>query len=158
MNYPQHLLNQTTHPIPSDLQEHVHQVRSAVAKEASVARAQAGECSGPAPLGYRNAVNGQQRTVTVDKAIAPLIVEAFQMAARRKSSLRKIIAELAPKGLVGRSGKPIGVSSLQHLLTNPYYTGLIRHQSKLYRGTHQPLISRTLFDRVHVSLFRRRCR
>jgi site-specific DNA recombinase len=103
-------------------------------------------------------VDGTRRTVAVDETIAPLIVEAFQMAARRKSSLRKIIAELASKGLVGKGGRPIGVSSLQHLLTNPFYAGLIRHQGKLYRGTHQPLVSRTLFVRVHRSLFRRRCR
>ncbi len=134
------------------------QIKAEIARQAMTARVEAGECPGPAPVGYQNVVVGSRRTVAVDETVAPLIAEAFQLAGRRKSSLRKILAQLTPKGLTGRTGKPMGVSSLQAVLTNPFYAGFIRHQGKLFRGTHRPLVSKSLFDRVHRSLFRRRCR
>jgi site-specific DNA recombinase len=157
MNSIHNLLEPATAFTLDELEERYHRVRSEIAKHAMTTRVEAGECPGRAPLGYRNVVVDGQRTVAVDPAIAPLIVDAFRMAAQRKSSLRKIIAALHPRGLIGRGGKPVGVSSLQAILTNPFYAGFIRYGEKLYHGTHQPLISRTLFDRVHRNLFRRRC-
>jgi hypothetical protein len=152
------LFDPTTAFTPTELEERYHRVRSEIAKQAMTTRVEAGECPGRAPWGYLNVVVDGQRTVEVDPELAPLIVEAFRMAAQRKTSLRKIIAVLEPQGLLGRSGKPMGVSSLRVILTNPFYAGLIRHQGQLYRGRHQPLISKSLFDRVHQCLFRRRCR
>ena len=142
----------------TELQDRYHRVRSELAKQARTARVEAGECPGPAPLGYRNIVIGSRRTVGIDPTTAPLIIEAFRMAAQRKSSLRKILTELSPRGLLGRSGRAMGVSSLQAVLTNPFYAGFIRHRGHLVRGVHQPLISQSLFDRVQSRLFRRRCR
>jgi hypothetical protein len=154
----QHILDRATTSTCDDLADRLHQIRSEIAKQAMTARVEAGECPGIAPLGYRNVVIDDRRTVEVDPTAAPLVIEAFHLAAQRKRSLRKIRTELGQRGLVGRNGKPIGVSSLQAVLTNPFYAGLIRHQDSVYRGVHKPLVSRSLFDRVHRSLFRRRCR
>jgi site-specific DNA recombinase len=153
----QDVLDRATTSRRVDLNDRLHQIRSEIAKQAMTTRVEAGECPGIAPLGYRNVVVGDRRTVEVDPVMAPLVVEAFRLAAQRKSSLRKILAELGPRGLIGRSGKPLGVSSLQVVLTNPFYAGLICHQGSVYRGTHKALVSRSLFDRVHQQLFRRRC-
>src|SRR5579871_649194 len=141
------LLNQSTELTVEGFQERARYVRSQLAKQAMTTRVEAGECPAIAPIGYQNVVVGERRTVSVDQTIAPLIAEAFHLAARRKSSLRKILAQLTPRGLVGRSGQPMGTSSLQVVLTNPFYAGLIRHNGMLYRGAHQPLISKSLFER-----------
>lgn len=133
-------------------------MKSQIARQAMMARVKAGECPGIAPLGYRNVFVNGRRTVAVDEMTAPFIAEAFRMAARRGSSLRKILAQLTPQGLAGKNGKPMAVSSLQAILTNPFYAGLVRLNGEAYRGSHQPLVSKCLFDRVHRSLFRRRCR
>jgi site-specific DNA recombinase len=154
----QHILDRGTASTRDDLEERLHQIRSEIAKQAMIARVAAGECPGIAPLGYHNVVVENRRTVEVDPVMAPLVVEAFRLAAQRKSSLRKVLAELGPRGFIGRTSKTMGVSSLQAILTNPFYAGFIRHQNKLYRAVHQPLISRSLFDQVHRQLFRRRCR
>jgi site-specific DNA recombinase len=154
----QHILDRATTSTRDDLDDRLHQIRSEIAKQAMTARVEAGECPGIAPLGYRNAIIENRRTIEVDPVMAPLVIEAFHLAAQRKSSLRKILSELGPRGLIGRGGKPMGVSSLQAVLTNPFYAGLIRHQGSVYRGTHKPLVSRSLFDRVHQTMFRRRCR
>jgi site-specific DNA recombinase len=154
----QHILDRATTSTCDDLNNLLHQMRSEIAKQAMTARVEAGECPGIAPLGYRNVVVGNRRTVEVDPTTAPLIVEAFHLAAQRKGSLRNILAQLGPSGLVGRKGKPLGVSSLHAVLTNPFYAGLIRHRRELYRGAHSPLVSKSLFDRVRRHLYHRRCR
>jgi hypothetical protein len=57
-------------------------------------------------------VVGGRRTVAIDETVAPHIIEAFHLAAQRKASLRKILADLTLRGLVAQDGKPMGVSSL----------------------------------------------
>ena len=39
-------------------------------------------------------------------------------------------------------------SHLEKLLKNPFYIGAFYWDGKLYRGTHTPLITQVLFDRV----------
>lgn len=136
----------------------VHEYRSALARHAMTRRVEAGECPGVAPLGYRNVFRDGRRTVEVDATVAPLIREAFHMAGQKNSSLRKILAELHPRGFVGHAGRPMSIASLAVLLKNPFYYGLIRLRGQLHRGNHMPLVSKTLFDRVQCRLFRRRCR
>jgi len=134
------------------------QIKSSLAKRAMATRVEAGECPGRAPAGYVNTVIANRRTVAVDPILGPLVAEAFQLAGKKEMSIRKILAELVPRGLVGQGGNPMGVSGLQVVLSNPFYAGLIRYAGAIYRGAHCPLISKSLFDRVHQRLFRRRCR
>ena len=58
--------------------------------------------------------------------------------------------------LVSRSGKLLGGSALAHIITNPFYVGMIRYKGHLYEGNHQALVSPSLFDRAGRSLRRRR--
>ena len=39
-----------------------------------------------------------------------------------------------------RPSRPIGKSSIQRMLTNPYYKGDVRYQGVTYKGTHEPLV------------------
>lgn len=151
-------INQSEEQLLTDAHTHFRAIRSEIAKQAVKERVAARECPGVAPTGYRNVIVGWRRTVGVNKRVAPLVVEAFHLAAQRKGSLRRILAVLTPRGLVGRGGKTMGVSGLHAVLTNPLYAGFIRHRGQLLPGTHQPLISKTLFDKVQSRLFRRRCR
>jgi site-specific DNA recombinase len=116
----------------------------------------AGAWPGPAPIGYRNVWSGQQRVV-IDEAIAPLIQEAFRLAARQRSSIRKVLTELTPHGLVGRDGKPMSAATLQRVLRNPFYAGLVACKGALTPGRHTPLVSQSLFHQVQRRLRLRRC-
>jgi site-specific DNA recombinase len=60
-------------------------------------------------------------------------------------------------GLASGRNRPLNLSTLQNLLRNPFYCGRIRYKDELFRGGHEPLVSRALFDRVQRGLKNRRC-
>lgn len=145
-------------PTDAGLAAWLHNFRSQQAKAAMARRVASGECAGRAPVGYTNTVVGERRTVAVDPVLGPLVAEAFRLSARRDMSIRKVLGLLVPKGLVGQGGKPMGVSGLQMVLGNPFYTGFVRLDGRLHPGNHESLVSKSLFQRVHSRLFRRRSR
>jgi hypothetical protein len=57
--------------------------------------------------------------------------------------------------LTSHREKPIARSMLPRLLSNPFYTGLFRFADETHDGTHQPLVSKALFDEVQNVMARR---
>ena len=110
-------------------------------------KARAGIVPGCAPVGYKNVAGG----VVLDAQTAPLIVEAFHLAAG-KMSLEKILTELTPKGLCSRNYKPMGRSALRLILNNPFYIGKLRFKGELLEGKHEPLIKENLYATVQSAL------
>jgi site-specific DNA recombinase len=57
-------------------------------------------------------------------------------------------------GLRNKQGKKVSTNGMSRLLHNPFYTGLIRIETRkeLFIGRHQPLISKEIFDRVQLIL------
>lgn len=82
-------------------------------------------------------------------------------------SYQKVAAECAERGVMRRSrvskrgnlirGRGIEASSVWHMLGNPVYVGEVQHRGIRYRGIHQPIVSRELWDEVQ-QLKRRRTR
>lgn len=101
-----------------------------------------------APVGYRNI----HKRVEIDPVLAPLVRESFERAATSKLPLRSLLAEMTAKGLVSRSGKPLKVSAFWYMLKNPFYKGLMSWKGRLVQGSHEPLITRELFDAAQVRL------
>jgi len=116
------------------------------------AKARAGGCVGFATTGYTN-IDGAAEP---DPKLGPLVEEAFRMIAQKRSSLTMVLAELTPRGLVSRSGKPLSPSALARMIQNPFYVGMIHYKGQIYEGTHKALVSPSLFDRAGRSLRRRR--
>ena len=53
-------------------------------------------------------------------------------------------------GLRGpRNGKELPKSSMARLLKNPFYYGELVRGGETYKGSHEPLITKELFDSVH---------
>ena len=71
------------------------------------------------------------------------------MAKRSSTGLRTLQTPRLP-------GRPLDENQLQKLLTNPYYTGVVRFQGATYPGRHQPLIDSETFDHVQAVLHSRR--
>lgn len=57
-----------------------------------------------------------------------------------------------PDASLSKSGKPFGRGNLYHLLSNPIYTGKIRHRKQIYDGEHKPIIDAEIYARVQVRL------
>ncbi len=112
-----------------------------------------GEFPGKPPVGYLN--EPRLRTIVVDPAKAQLARQMFEAYASGQYNLPQLRALVASWGLVTRSGKPPALASVKRLLMNPFYVGLFRYDGELYEGSHEPLISRELFERVQEVMARR---
>lgn len=105
----------------------------------------------PGPIGYLD--QGKGKPKTPDPERAPLIREAFRLYASGRFTLATLGAELARRGLRTRRGSTVTRSSLDNLLRNPFYTGIIRLKSgESFPGIHEPLVSPSLFSQVQAVL------
>jgi hypothetical protein len=109
-----------------------------------------GEFPGKAPVGYLN--EPRLRTIVVDETKAPLIQQMFEAYASGQYSLPQLRNLVATWGLVSRKGKPLTLSKMGALVSNPFFVGMFRYDDELYEGTHESLISRKLFERVQEVL------
>lgn len=141
-------------PRPDELKALYYGELGKRAGEAMLAKVRGGAPSGRIPLGYTSKKKGGGTTVDILKA--PCVIEAFEKVAGG-DSLRNVLAHVTRLGLVSGRSKPLSLSTLQHLLRNPFYCGVIRYKGELFQGSHEPLVSQTLFDHTQRSLRKRRC-
>ena len=127
-----------------------------IVKERMRAKAMRGVPTGPVPLGYRKVYERGAVTVAIDETKAPLVREAFRLAALKRNSLRDILAILTEKGLVSQRGTPLHPSGLWNILVNPFYIGMFMYDGNLINGQHCPLISKEIFNGVQAKLTSRR--
>ncbi len=99
-----------------------------------------------APLGYLN--NHKTKGIDVDPEKAPLIRKAFELYATGEYTLKAIAKILKDAGLRSYKGKVLSVSCVQRMLKNPFYYGIFRFNGEIYDGSHEPIISKKLFDAV----------
>ena len=107
-----------------------------------------GEWPGLAPVGYIN--NLKTKRIEVDPVRSPLVRKSFRLFASGEHSLRTLAQELKTLGLRSHKGNPLSISSVQRMLCNPVYYGFITRKGELYEGTHEPIISKKLFDEVQT--------
>ncbi len=109
-----------------------------------------------APFGYRNvrrdALGRRGESVLEPDQQSPLVVWAFERYATDELSLASLAEALAEKGLRNRLGNPPGISAIHRMLRNPVYAGVVRWKGVDRDGTHPPLVSRELFDKVQSVL------
>ena len=109
-----------------------------------------------APFGYRNVrrdgTGRRGESVLEPDQQSPLTVWAFERYATGELSLASLTEALAEKGLRNRLGNPPGISAVHRMLQNPVYAGVVRGRGVEREGTHPPLVSRELFDKVQVVL------
>jgi DNA invertase Pin-like site-specific DNA recombinase len=105
-----------------------------------------------APLGYLDQGGGKPKTI--DPVMGPLIRRAFELYGTAQYNLETLAEELYRLGLRSRGGGKVKISSLSVVLNNPFYIGLIRIQktNETFVGIHEPIIGKTLFDRVQAVL------
>jgi len=99
-----------------------------------------------APLGYLN--NHKTRAIDIDREKAPLVRKAFELYATGEYTLKTLAKVLEQAGLKSYKGNVLSVSCVQRLLQNPIYYGIFSFNGEIYDGTHEPIISKKLFDSV----------
>ena len=99
-----------------------------------------------APIGYVN--NRKTKGIDINTANAPIIKKAFEMYSSGDCTLKGIAGFFAKSNLKSYKEKTLSESRVQFMLQNPIYYGLIRFNGELYKGVHEPIISKKLFDLV----------
>ncbi len=141
------------HGIMVLLAQHYIDNLSEETKKGMLEKAEQGHYPSFAPLGYRN--NLLTHTIEPDPERAPLIRRAFEIYSTGGCWLSVLRKNLIAEGLGYRkSGKPISKGTLAHLLKNPVYCGDFVWKGKRYRGKHQPIVSRELFESVQEAFHR----
>lgn len=150
------------HGIMSSIAEFYSQNLSTEVLKGMRQKAELGGTLCRAPIGYLNRhvidTNGREhRDVIIDPEQASLIQEAFRLYATGDWSLHELAQHLTREGLHSRQtahqeSRPITRSSLQAILTNPYYCGYVRYEGKRHHGTHRALVSPEEWERVQTVL------
>ena len=110
-----------------------------------------GKIAWAAPVGYLNHKRSDgTREVLVDHRLAPLVRQSFELVVEGKYSLREALKIMTARGLVSRSGKPMGISSFCAMLRNEFYCGMICAEGGTVAGRHQAIVDMKLFMLVNT--------
>jgi DNA invertase Pin-like site-specific DNA recombinase len=117
------------------------------------AKCEAGWRPNIAPLGYKNVMNYNRISyVEIDNERAPIIKQMFNRVGEQKHSGRTIKQWLDRVGFTTRSGKQIALSKVYGILKNTFYYGEFEFGGKIYKGSHEPLITKAIFNNVQRQL------
>ena len=104
-----------------------------------------------APIGFSN--NRETHRIEPDPVEAPLVTKLFEDATDGRRTLKELSARAYDRGLRSRRTQgAISVEGIRRILKNPLYWGPFRWKGKLYQGSHEPLVSKQIFDDVQVAL------
>jgi len=116
-------------------------------------------CGGMPALGYD--IDPVKRRLVVNPEEAKLVVHIFERFALLGSAMM-VAKELNVKGYRTKSwttkagkfrqGYPWNKSNVYRLLNNRKYIGEIEHKGNIYKGEHEPIVPRALWDKVHAIL------
>ena len=98
-----------------------------------------------APLGYTN--NHKTRDVDIDVEKAPLVRKGFELYSTGKYTLKQIAKFWKDLGLRSYKGNVLAVSCVQRILKSTFYYGIFVFKGETYQGSHEPLITKKLFDK-----------
>ncbi len=112
-----------------------------------------GEWPGLAPFGYVN--NPKTRNIEPDPLKAKIIKKAFEEFAQGRHTLKSLGERMSFWGLVSKTGKPLCKATLQRMLTNKVYLGIIVHNGESYEDGFPAIVSRATFEAVQKVLKQR---
>jgi site-specific DNA recombinase len=100
-----------------------------------------------APIGYRN----ENKIIVPDPERAPLVRKIFELYATGEYCLDRLMEIVNGLGLTNGSGtkfkgRPLSRTQYSRLLRNSIYYGTFWYRDEQYEGSHEPLITKALFD------------
>lgn len=120
------------------------------------AKCQMGWRPGPPPIGYFNRAFNGVKDIVIDSDRASFVTEMFERVAKNGDSGRTIKLWFDSSGMTTRAGKKVTLSQIYLMLRNPFYYGEFEYPiggGNWYKGSHQPLTTKELFDQVQKQLY-----
>lgn len=110
-----------------------------------------------APTGYRNSKNVDKRChIEIDPERAPIVKKMFEKIAYENITGRQLYFWLKDEvKFKTRTGKSLYLGNLYMVLRNHFYYGTFEYpkgSGEWYKGAHEPLISKALFDQVQEKI------
>ncbi len=102
---------------------------------------------GKVPLGY----DVVARKLVVNQAEAASVRRVFDLFVETGSGV-ETARRLRAEAVTAKSGRPLTKGDIYKLLHNRTYVGDATHKGNVYRGEHEPIVSRTVWDRAHAIL------
>jgi len=99
-----------------------------------------------APLGYLN--NPKTRGIDINREKAPKVKKIFELYATGNYNLRELAEWCKRINLKSNLERNIAISQIHKILQNVFYFGLMKYKGEIHEATHEPLISKKLFDKV----------
>ena len=105
------------------------------------------------PYGYRYTADRKHIEADPDEA---KVVKMLFTEGQKGLCLHKIADMMNEKGILTRRGKEWSAGSVQVVLRNSFYAGILTHQGKEIKGNHEPLISKVQFGKVQSQISKRK--
>lgn len=109
-----------------------------------------GQWISKAPYGYKNVtLPSGAKTIEIDPVQGPFVIQIFELYAKGNNSFYTVALKMREQGFAKTSrGKSIGVRTVELILKNPFYMGMMTVKKQRYPHKYPTLISETLFNRV----------
>lgn len=105
-----------------------------------------------APLGYENYGEKHFRKIRPVKEITQQIIHAFKLFSTGTYSVTSLTETMRKRGMTSNNGNPISRTAISRMLRNPIYYGSFYWNEELFKGKHDPIITKELFDSVQSIL------
>lgn len=107
---------------------------------------------GSPPLGYLNTIYKGEKRIRIDKERSPFIIAIFNKIAHEKWNVINLKLWMDTQPFETRKGKKLTKSMIYQILREPFYYGEYIYSGIKYKGKHQPLILKELYDAVQMRL------
>lgn len=108
------------------------------------------------PVGYKTMIENGKRIHVPDPKTSLVVRKAFELYLQPSETTKTIWAYLKQAGITTYTGRPLAPSAAHNLLLNSYYMGVISFNGETYQGSHQPIISKQLYEAVQKKLHSKR--
>lgn len=107
-----------------------------------------------APFGYQNTQDAHgKRIIVPSEGAAPIVRQVFEWYLSGNYSVREVAKLLREAGYtVNAKAVKLSHGGVNNILRNPLYYGDFLWKKKLYRGSHEPLISREQWEDTQALL------
>jgi site-specific DNA recombinase len=99
----------------------------------------------PAPMGYLNKGLGVKEPDPIQSKLVKLAFEFYSTGSYDMVKLTKKMQEL---GLRNTKGRVVNLKSLYKTLRKSFYHGIVTYRGVPYKGSHEPVITKAMFDKV----------
>ena len=121
-------------------------------------RIEQGWCPGHVPAGYLNfrADEKAMSVVVKDPERFTIIKKSWKRLLEHRYSIQRVYEMAIDDGLTNTNGGKYSRSQFYHMFLNPFYYGYFRYRidkdQKLYKGNHEPMITKDEFDQVQAMI------